>query len=146
MITFIRKEEKLFSSDKDIAKENIGNIEQAIKHILKIKLNFNESDNEKHRRDIYFSFLKDSVKYSFKSKTNSKGLYRVFEYYVSEYLKKENLRNEFEKEFKNLYGLKGSLSMEDLEEAIDQLGYIMNSKSKQEVNEKCKNLYRQKRK
>lgn len=147
MITFVQKQ---YSSDSDIAKDEYGHLCEAISHILKLKIGFNiERDGNKHRDDLYSDFLKKSLNWSFpeeknKKKFKSKGLGKIFDYFIPILnKKKESLRRKIEADFIKYYGFKGKLKMSDIDEAIEVLGYIMNSESKEEVISKCKGLYRE---
>lgn len=143
----IEFKQKIFTSDKDVAINHTGDFVQVIKHLLKLKYGFNEKyDGNKHRRDIYNAFLKEILEWVFPEKkgkkTSSKGLKVVYDYYLKFALKKEALRRKIESEFIKDYGFKGKIKPQDFEEAIEVLGYIMDSGSKDEVKDKCKEIFK----
>lgn len=122
MITFKQKE----YTDDEISKRRGGLIDQALIHILKIRLGFDYNrDVMSHRRSIK-SFLMPVRSDSLKKK-KSNGPSYVLEYYLKS-LDRDLFKRDAEEFFKKNYGFSGGLTDDMLDDAINVLKYLMEEK------------------
>jgi hypothetical protein len=133
MITF---KPKLFT-DLELARGNSGLLEKAIEHIFKIVLRFDYSrDGNKHRADLFNDFIGPIFKDTKISRNKSKGLWRVYDFYFKEVMKKDRLLSRINNNLKEDYGLKKDLTEDDLDQVLEILQDLMNSESEQEIRTK----------